>query len=92
MTAPILQNSARARPDEIACKTDAVRLLWQPVTSFQSLSDCGVYELTGRYTDGHFAWRGRVVETDVLVQASADREFVERCCERHAARERGRAE
>jgi hypothetical protein len=50
-------------------------------------SDDGRYEMRGAYAEkGHFEWRGRVVDTDQLVCASADREIVKLNCERHAAR------
>lgn len=53
---------------------------------FQSLSDDGRYELHAQWTNGLFAWRGRVVQTDELVASSADRTFVMLRCESHAAR------
>lgn len=57
---------------------------WRHISTYLAVSECKQYEVSGRYTDGHFAWRGRVVDTDQLVQASADRGYVERCCDRHA--------
>jgi hypothetical protein len=49
------------------------------------VSEGEVYAIEGRYVDGSFAWRGRVVDTDVLVCSSADRLLVQQVCERHAA-------
>lgn len=48
-------------------------------------SDCGIYELRASYTDGHYAWRARVIDTDVLVASSHDRNYVEQCVYRHKA-------
>lgn len=59
---------------------------WRHNTKWYAVSGCGRYAVTGGYTDGRFSWRGRFIQTDELVQASADREFVELCCERHEAR------
>jgi hypothetical protein len=55
------------------------------------VSDCGGYEIRGSYSNGYFAWRGRVVATDTLVSSSADRSQVEQLCERHAAAARAEA-
>jgi hypothetical protein len=48
-------------------------------------SEDGIYELAGRYINGAFAWRARVIDTDVLVASSADRGYVEGCVDRHRA-------
>lgn len=58
---------------------------WLDSSKFNALSDCGRYELAGRYINGNFAWRGRVIQTDELVASSQDRGFVELMCELHAA-------
>jgi hypothetical protein len=47
------------------------------------VSDCGRYEIASRYADGHFAWRGREVDTDKLIASSLDPEYVKQSCERH---------
>lgn len=57
---------------------------WLRSVGRAAVTDCGRYEITGSYHNGHFAWRGREVSTDHLVQSSADRGFVQLCCERHA--------
>lgn len=59
-------------------------MTWHYASQFLARSSDGVYELTGRYTDGHFAWRGRRIDSDRLIAASADRAFVEQRCEAHA--------
>lgn len=48
-------------------------------------SSCGVYEMAGRYINGSFEWRARVIDTDVLVASSADRAYVDDCVDRHLA-------
>jgi hypothetical protein len=48
-------------------------------------SACGVYEIAGRYINGSFAWRARVIATDELVASSHDRRYVEQCVDRHLA-------
>lgn len=53
---------------------------------FLITSECGRYAIEGRYIEGHFEWRGRFVQTDELIQASHDRDYVEKQCEAHAAR------
>lgn len=59
---------------------------WLDSSKFSALSDCKRYELAGRYINGHFAWRVRVIQTDELVASSQDRGFVELMCELHAER------
>lgn len=49
------------------------------------VSDCGQYDLRAAWTDGHYAWRGRHIDSDRLIWSSADRGYVEGCCARHAA-------
>lgn len=49
-------------------------------------SECGRYEIAGRYDGGYFAWRGRATDNDHLVCSSADREFVKLTCATHAAK------
>lgn len=49
------------------------------------VSDDRQYAIRGTYTAGAFAWRGRHVASDRLVHSSADRQYVQLCCERHAA-------
>lgn len=61
-------------------------MTWLPISQFLAVSADQKYELYGAYFNGHFAWRGRVIETDQLVQASADRGYVQLCCDRHAAK------
>lgn len=56
---------------------------WHRISEYLSVSECQQYELYGAHFNGSFAWRGRVIETDHLVQSSADREFVKLCCDRH---------
>lgn len=58
---------------------------WLNSSKFSALSSCKRYELAGRYIDGYFAWRGRVIQTDELVASSQDRGYVELKCELHAA-------
>ena len=58
---------------------------WLPTSPQAWRSDCGQYETRGCYVNGSYAFRARVVATDVLVASSADRGYVERCVERHAA-------
>ncbi len=53
---------------------------WRHISQFYAISGCEQYELTGRYTDGHFAWRGRLIATDRLIASSQDRGYVERQC------------
>jgi hypothetical protein len=48
-------------------------------------SEDGIYELAGRYINGSFAWRARVIATDELVASSHDRRYVEQCVDRHLA-------
>lgn len=59
---------------------------WREISRFLHVSECRQYELYGAYFNGHFAWRGRIVETDTLVCASQDRDMVRLTCERHAAK------
>lgn len=58
---------------------------WRHISQFLAVSEDQQYELYGCYLNGYFTWRGRVIETDHLVQSSADREYVQLCCDRHAA-------
>jgi hypothetical protein len=48
------------------------------------LSGCRQYELRPTYAAGHFSYHGRHIDSDKLVAASADPEYVKQCCERHA--------
>lgn len=61
-------------------------MTWLLSSKLSAFSSCGRYELTGRYDNGHFAWRGRLVQTDELIASSADRIYVEIACYRHAAK------
>lgn len=58
---------------------------WLDASRSVSISSCKRYELAGRYIDGHFAWRVRVIQTDELVASSQDRGYVKLMCSRHAA-------
>lgn len=49
------------------------------------VSDCGQYDLRATWAGGRYAWRGRHIDSDRLIWASADRNYVEGCCERDAA-------
>lgn len=60
-------------------------LVWSRNDQGAWVSFCGTYEIAARYTNGHFAWRGRDVHTDKLICSSIDPEFVKRTCESHAA-------
>lgn len=60
-------------------------LAWSRNDQGAWVSFCGTYEIAARYTNGHFAWRGRDVHTDKLICSSIDPEFVKRTCESHAA-------
>lgn len=59
---------------------------WLDSSKFNALSSCKRYELAGRYINGHFAWRGRVIQADELIASSQDRGYVKLMCELHAAR------
>lgn len=59
---------------------------WSRTLAGFYVSDCDQYVIRDSYTEaGKFAWRGSVRETDTLVCSSADREYVQLCCERHAS-------
>jgi hypothetical protein len=60
-------------------------MTWLPTGLFSATSECGLYEIRGSWRALGFEWRGRVIDSDVLVCASADRSQVEICCARHAA-------
>lgn len=60
-------------------------VIWSRNTAGYWVSACGRYEISPRYTDGHFAWRGREVSTDKLICSSLDPDFVKYRCESHAA-------
>lgn len=58
---------------------------WLETHKLASVSACGTYAMRGAFLDSGFAWRARVIATDVLVASSWDRGYVDSCVDRHAA-------
>lgn len=50
-----------------------------------SVEPKGVYELRGCWAERGYQWRARVIDSDVLVWASWDLDYVNSVVERHAA-------
>ena len=59
-------------------------ILWRELSPTLYVSQCQQYELYGSWINGHFAWRGRVIETDLLIASSQDKGLVEQRCESYA--------
>lgn len=59
-------------------------LKWVKQSTWHAVSECGNYEVRGRFNpDGNF-WNAFHVPTGRLVCASGDKEFVKAVCEAHA--------